>query len=115
MNKLLIITIILAIFPIMQTFANEIENPTVATAEESPQVTPKFSLDEKSIEGKTYKATRRTALGSIFFVIFRNVDIGIYSPICMAYIHKRTMGAYFVLFYDYSTTRFSHPRTYNAW
>ena len=66
MNKLLIITIILAIFPIMQTFANEIENPTVATAEESPQVTPKFSLDEKSIEGKTYKATRRTALGSIF-------------------------------------------------
>ena len=66
MNKLLIITIILAIFPIMQTFANEIENPTVATAEESPQVTPKFSLDEKSIEAKTYNAARRTALGSIF-------------------------------------------------
>ena len=66
MNRLLIITIILEIFPIMQTFANEIENPTVATAEESPQVTPKFSLDEKSIEAKTYNAARRTALGSIF-------------------------------------------------
>ena len=115
MNKLLIITIILAIFPIMQTFANEIENSPDVSIEEKPQVTPKFSLDEKSIEGKTYKATRRTALGSIFFVIFRNVDIGIYSPICMAYIHKRTMGAYFVLFYDYSTTRFSYSRNYNAW
>ena len=66
MNKLLIITIIMAVFPIMQTFANEIENPTVATVEESPQVTPKFSLDEKSIEAKTYNAARRTALGSIF-------------------------------------------------
>ena len=66
MNKLLIITVILAIFPIMQTFANEVENPTVAGIEESSQVTPKFSLDEKSIEAKTYKATRRTALGSIF-------------------------------------------------
>ena len=66
MNKLLIITIIMAVFPIVQTIANEIENPTVATAEESPQVTPKFSLDEKSIEAKTYNAARRTALGSIF-------------------------------------------------
>ena len=66
MNKLLIITIIMAVFPIVQTFANEIENPATATVEGSPQVTPKFSLDEKSIEAKTYKATRRTALGSIF-------------------------------------------------
>jgi hypothetical protein len=66
MNKLLIITIILAIFPIMQTFANEIENSPDVSIEENPQVTPKFSLDEKSIEAKTYKATRRTALGSIF-------------------------------------------------
>ena len=66
MNKLLIITIIMAVFPIMQTFANEIENPTVAGIEESLQVTPKFSLDEKSIEAKTYNAARRTALGSIF-------------------------------------------------
>ena len=66
MNKLLIITIIMAIFPIMQTFANEIENPPDVSIEVSPQVTPKFSLDEKSIEAKTYKATRRTALGSIF-------------------------------------------------
>ena len=66
MNKLLIITIIMSVFPIMQTVANEIENPTVATAEESSQVTPKFSLDEKSIEEKTYNAARRTALGSIF-------------------------------------------------
>ena len=115
MNKLLIITIILAIFPIVQTVANEVEKSTVVGIEGSQQVMPKFSLDEKSIEGKTYKATRRTALGSIFFVIFRNVDIGIYSPICMAYIHKRTMGAYFVLFYDYSTTRLFHSRNHNAW
>ena len=53
MNKLLIITIIMSVFPIMQTVANEIENPTVASVEESPQFTPKFSLDEKSIEAKT--------------------------------------------------------------
>ena len=66
MNRLLIITIILAIFPIMQTFANEIENSPDVSIEENPQVTPTFSLDEKSIEAKTYKATRRTALGSIF-------------------------------------------------
>ena len=66
MNKLLIITIIMAVFPIMQTFANEIENPTVVGIEESLQVTTKFSLDEKSIEAKTYNAARRTALGSIF-------------------------------------------------
>ena len=66
MNKLLIITIILAVFPIMQTIANEIENPTVATAEESPQVTPKFSLNKKTIEAKTYNAVRLTTLGSIF-------------------------------------------------
>ena len=50
----------------MQTFANEIENSPDVSIEENQQVTPKFSLDEKSIEGKTYKATRRTALGSIF-------------------------------------------------
>ena len=77
MNKLLIITIILAIFPIMQTVANEIENPTVATAEESSQVTPKFSLDKKSIEAKTYKATRRTALGSIFLSYSGILTLGI--------------------------------------
>ena len=52
MNKLLIITIILAVFPIMQTVANEIENPTVATVEESPQVTPKFSLNKKNYRSK---------------------------------------------------------------
>ena len=66
MKRLLIITVILVIFPIMQTFTNEIENPTVVGIEESLQVTPKFSLDEKSIEAKTYNAARRTALGSIF-------------------------------------------------
>ena len=66
MNKLLIITIIMAVFPIMQTVANEIENPTVASAEESPQVTPKFSLNKKTIEAKTYNAVRLTTLGSIF-------------------------------------------------
>ena len=66
MNKLLIITIIMAVFPIMQTVANEIENPTVATVEESPQVTPKFSLNKKTIEAKTYNAVRRIAMGSIF-------------------------------------------------
>ena len=66
MNRLLIFTITLAILPIMQTIANEVEKPTVAGIEESSQATPKFSLDEKSIEEKTYKATRRTALGSIF-------------------------------------------------
>ena len=66
MNKLLIITIILAVFPIMQTVANEIENPTVASVEESSQVTPKFSLNKKTIEAKTYNAVRRIAMGSIF-------------------------------------------------
>ena len=63
MNKLLIITIIIAIFPIMQTIANEVENPTVAGIEESSQVTPEFSLDEESIEAKTFNAARRAALG----------------------------------------------------
>ena len=84
MNKLLIITIIMAIFPIMQTFANEIENPPDVSIEVSPQVTPKFSLDEKSIEAKTYKATRRTALGSIFLS---------YSGILKGY-HKSTVAKY---------------------
>ena len=36
-----------------KTFANEIENSIVTGIEESSQVTPKFSLDEKSIEAKT--------------------------------------------------------------
>ena len=77
MNKLLIITIILAIFPIVQTVANEIEKSTVVGIEGSQQVMPKFSLDEKSIEAKTYKATRRTALGSIFLSYSGILTLGI--------------------------------------